>query len=300
MTDELVLVVPRSDLFGGGSSFQGFAPSAEGYLRRIMGGYFFMPRARAETDPAYKQIIPYVVLQAPGPPGRPHHYMIFQRVQGGDPRLGRLYSIGLGGHINSGDVLLAPPAGPGGARARGELRRRRAAGTEASPAAPVAATPKRVVRQITLAPTLRDLVQPLTGPSMHDHPLLRGIRRELREEVLFPPGAQLSLLGAINDDGNGVGSVHFGLVFLLQVPPTVKVRQRRTARRSGFAPVSTAPRREAGRIRLRPEVNTVQVGDLLPLDHVNSYRHAMESWSTLILDAGVLPQVQPGGRTGRL
>jgi hypothetical protein len=77
------------------------------------------------------------------------------------------------------------------------------------------------------------------------------------------------------------------------------VRKRRTARRSGFAPASTAPRRDSGRIRLRPEVNTVQVGDLLPLDHVNSYRHAMESWSTLILDAGVLPRVQPGGRTGR-
>ena len=274
MTDELVLVVPRSDLFGGGSSFQGFAPSADAYLRRIMGGYLFMPRGRAETDPAYKQIIPYVVLQAPGLPGRQCRYMIFQRVQGGDPRLGRLYSIGLGGHINSGDVLMAPSAGPNGARAKGELRRRRGAGQGESPTAPIAGAPKRVVRQITLAPALRDLVQPLAGPAMHDHPLLRGIRRELREEVLVPAGAQLSLLGAINDDANGVGSVHFGLVFLLQVPPTVKVR-------------------------LRPEVNIVQVGDLLPLDHVNSYRHAMESWSTLILDAGVLPQVQPGGRTGR-
>lgn len=253
MTDELVLVIPRAELFAdGGPSFQGFSPTAEAYLRRIMAGYLFMPRRRAENDPRYKQVIPYVALQMAGGQGEPHRYMIFQRVRGGDPRLGRLYSVGLGGHINSGDVITTVTAETAPVRARTEKPRR------------TPARQGRLVRQIQLAPSLRAGADLQVGPALHDHPLLRGIRRELREEVALPPGAQLSLLGAINDDANSVGSVHFGLAFLLRVQPQA-------------------------RIRLRREAGSVQVGDVLTLDQIRGYRHAMETWSTLLLDAGVLP-----------
>jgi len=117
---------------------------------------------------------------------------------------------------------------------------------------------------------LCEAIAPFLGPASSEHPLFRGIWRELREELVLPPQARLSLLGAINDDGNAVGEVHFGLAFLLQLPGTVEVRLRR-------------------------ETDSVQVGDLLPFDQVMSYRHSMETWSSLLLDSGVLPRAPQTG-----
>ncbi len=257
MTDELVMVVPRQALFGRSPVFQGFSPNAEGYFGRCLEEHLFMPRRRAESDERYKQIIPYVVLQTcPGPDQR-YQYMIFQRTRGGDPRLGRLYSIGLGGHVNSSDVLVPPVVRAPAAR-RGERSAEGAAGPSRgrqAPRAAAAALPahsaqdhaaarrvvaaslpqrsqrggrpavtrwsggqagspggaplrqqgrpagtspgetdrptRRVIRRLKFAPDLRALVEPLAGPRSHEHPLFHGIRRELREEVAVPPGAQL-------------------------------------------------------------------------------------------------------------
>jgi predicted NUDIX family phosphoesterase len=58
----------------------------------------FEPRDAMERDPAYKQVIPYVVLRDGD------RYFLMKRTRsGGDPRLHDRYSIGVGGHLNPGD-----------------------------------------------------------------------------------------------------------------------------------------------------------------------------------------------------
>lgn len=58
----------------------------------------WLPRSLAETDPAYKQWIPYSLLQLPD--GRLASYPR----QGTEARLHGLHSLGIGGHINPADA----------------------------------------------------------------------------------------------------------------------------------------------------------------------------------------------------
>ena len=55
--------------------------------------------------------------------------------------------------------------------------------------------------------------------------LMRGLERELEEEVSIEKRSELVPLGVINDDTNGVGSVHLGLCFTMEVQGEVKVRE---------------------------------------------------------------------------
>lgn len=58
-------------------------------------GFEFLNRKDAEKNPAYKQIIPYIVLQT-----RDMKKTAIYNRQGGEKRLHDLWSIGIGGHIN--------------------------------------------------------------------------------------------------------------------------------------------------------------------------------------------------------
>jgi predicted NUDIX family phosphoesterase len=97
--DEDILVVPRGELFWGGS-FRGVTTEGlDEYLRRIRRYGVFRRRRDVEEDPALKQIIPYVLVRSGT------RYMLFQRAQGGrEDRLRGLYSIGVGGHVAREDV----------------------------------------------------------------------------------------------------------------------------------------------------------------------------------------------------
>ncbi len=55
--------------------------------------------------------------------------------------------------------------------------------------------------------------------------LLRGLERELDEEVEIEHRGGLHPVGFINDDTNGVGSVHLGLCYTLPVEGEVRVRE---------------------------------------------------------------------------
>ena len=55
--------------------------------------------------------------------------------------------------------------------------------------------------------------------------LLRGLERELDEEVEIERRGELHTVGFINDDTNGVGSVHLGLCYTLPVEGEVRVRE---------------------------------------------------------------------------
>ena len=100
--NENVLVVRRS-LFDELGDFQGLNFEPEKYLAALLsrGNNFFLPRAQAENDPSYKQIIPYALLA--------HEQTVLHYVRGkkaGEQRLVAKGSIGIGGHMNDSDESL--------------------------------------------------------------------------------------------------------------------------------------------------------------------------------------------------
>lgn len=103
---ERVLAVPAERLRAVGP-LQGFSPDVQRYLPALLAPahFVFLPRAEAETDESYKQLIPYLVLRHAG------RYFHYTRGSGGETRLRARRSIGLGGHINpvddTGDVYRA-------------------------------------------------------------------------------------------------------------------------------------------------------------------------------------------------
>ncbi len=102
IADENVLVFSRS-LFEELGVFQGFSADIGRYLPAILEqkNNSFQPRARAETDPDYKQIIPYVIITD----GKSIlHYVRGKKA--GEQRLVSKGSIGIGGHINDEDHSL--------------------------------------------------------------------------------------------------------------------------------------------------------------------------------------------------
>lgn len=55
--------------------------------------------------------------------------------------------------------------------------------------------------------------------------LMKGLERELDEEVYIQRRGELMPRGFINDDGNGVGAVHLGLCFSMEVEGEVSVKE---------------------------------------------------------------------------
>ncbi len=102
IADENVLVFPRS-LFEQLGIFQGFNVDVNHYLPTILDpkNNSFLSRSKAETDPNFKQIIPYVIIT--------DGESILHYVRGkkaGEQRLVSKGSIGIGGHINDEDHTL--------------------------------------------------------------------------------------------------------------------------------------------------------------------------------------------------
>ena len=62
----------------------------------------FRPRAECETDPSWKQVIPYLVLRDRG-----RLFLMRRTRAGSDQRLHERYTIGIGGHVNPEDGGLA-------------------------------------------------------------------------------------------------------------------------------------------------------------------------------------------------
>ena len=98
---ERVLVLPR-DRVPGGCDFTGVRDAHEqtmAALQRAAAAHGrFMDRPLAEESPAFKQLIPYVVVR-----DGPRVYLLERSGAGGDPRLHGKASIGIGGHLNPVD-----------------------------------------------------------------------------------------------------------------------------------------------------------------------------------------------------
>jgi predicted NUDIX family phosphoesterase len=98
---ERVFVVPREAVIPGDGWIGIRTAGADRLLEVIAAEGRFEPRPAMESDPTYKQIIPYLVLRD-GP-----RWFLMRRTQaGGDARLHDRWSIGVGGHLNPGDGEL--------------------------------------------------------------------------------------------------------------------------------------------------------------------------------------------------
>lgn len=64
----------------------------------------YMDREEAETNPRFKQLIPYCVLYRTCEGAAPQYYSYRRTKKGGEGRLHGKYSLGIGGHINPCDT----------------------------------------------------------------------------------------------------------------------------------------------------------------------------------------------------
>ncbi|MEK7581597.1 MAG: dCTP deaminase [Patescibacteria group bacterium] len=96
---ERVMVVSRTELFDG-EIWNGIrSENLPKYLKVITKSHKFMARGEVESDPKWKQVIPYLIFEAGG------KILAMQRKgTHTDKRLANMYSIGVGGHINLKDV----------------------------------------------------------------------------------------------------------------------------------------------------------------------------------------------------
>jgi len=95
-----VLVVPGEALDRLGR-FQGISTDARRYLQALFAPEVagFMVRSEAEVDPAFKQIIPYVIFRS--------NASVFCYTRGkaqGEARLHSKRSLGVGGHVDEADA----------------------------------------------------------------------------------------------------------------------------------------------------------------------------------------------------
>jgi predicted NUDIX family phosphoesterase len=187
---EQVLCVSRKDIFPDGA-WHGFV--SEDLARHqavIREHHFFKPRAEVEEDPSFQQIIPYVVFR------NGDRYFLTHRLRASsEKRLRKQYSLGVGGHINPGDL-------EGG------------------------------------------------------DPILDGMRREWREEVIYDGRFEARLIGLLNDDSSPVSKVHLGIVFVVEGDsPNISIRE-----------------------------TDKLAGELLTLQEMRIYYLGMESWSQMVYD----------------
>ncbi len=97
--EEQVLVIERK-VFDAVGDFHGLAFDVDRYLDAffVAGIPRFIPRADAETDPNFQQLIPYVIMRSGD------KYLSYVRgTRAGETRLVGKRSIGIGGHINPED-----------------------------------------------------------------------------------------------------------------------------------------------------------------------------------------------------
>jgi predicted NUDIX family phosphoesterase len=98
--DEMILVVKRSHLFTQGD-WSGFKQvDFDHYLHIINHKKEFHPRSLMETNPLYKQIIPYLIFE------HDNKYFLMQRQSNAsESRLRNKLTLGIGGHIRQEDMI---------------------------------------------------------------------------------------------------------------------------------------------------------------------------------------------------
>jgi len=106
--EEHVLVVPTR-VFHEIGHFQGFSAEAGKYLPHLLapGNISYQPRRLMETDPSFKQLIPYCLFRYTDATGEVR-LLTYVRGKGqGEGRLHSKRSLGIGGHISADDAGTA-------------------------------------------------------------------------------------------------------------------------------------------------------------------------------------------------
>src|SRR3989475_11804478 len=105
---EQVLCVNREDIFPDGAWTRFVTDDLERPQKVIRESHVFKPRAEVENDPSFQQIIPYVVFR------HRDRYLLTHRLRASsERRLRKQYSLGIGGHINPGDLSAGDPIADG-------------------------------------------------------------------------------------------------------------------------------------------------------------------------------------------
>jgi len=99
-TNEEILVIPTKSLFSHVKSWQGInTTDFETIIEYIKNHLSFMPRAHAETNFGYKQIIPYVLFTF-----KEKIFVMQRKSNASEQRLASKFSLGIGGHIRQDDI----------------------------------------------------------------------------------------------------------------------------------------------------------------------------------------------------
>ena len=97
--DEQILVVPTATIFPNGAPQGVMAADFDYYEKLVLREQQFIWRSKAETDPSYKQIVPFLVFRHAG-----RIFVMQRRAEASEQRLRNLFSIGIGGHIRKEDM----------------------------------------------------------------------------------------------------------------------------------------------------------------------------------------------------
>jgi predicted NUDIX family phosphoesterase len=100
--DELVLGIPRDVLMADGTWRGILHGDVARYLALIEQHGTYRRRGDCETDPSWKQVIPYLVVRDRG-----MLFLMKRTRAGSDERLHERWSIGVGGHVNPEDGGVA-------------------------------------------------------------------------------------------------------------------------------------------------------------------------------------------------
>ena len=103
--DEQILVIPESLLLSIGQ-INGFCTDVDRFLTPILASIqlSFRPRGEMESDPSFKQLIPYIILRYIDADGITHVFTYTRGSGQGEKRLHAKRSIGIGGHISEEDA----------------------------------------------------------------------------------------------------------------------------------------------------------------------------------------------------
>ncbi len=100
LTDEMILVVKRDDIFALHEPFNGLEREpVEDMVEAIESKKEFLPRSIMEQDPAYKQIIPYLVFNYAD-----RFFLMQRKAKASEQRLKEKFTLGIGGHIREQDM----------------------------------------------------------------------------------------------------------------------------------------------------------------------------------------------------
>lgn len=103
--EEQILVIPSEVIFALGN-IDRFTTDVDRFLPAILASdrLSFRPRGQMESDPGFKQLIPYVLLQHTDAEGQIHLFTYTRGKGQGEARLHSKRSFGIGGHISAEDA----------------------------------------------------------------------------------------------------------------------------------------------------------------------------------------------------